>query len=98
MLNFSMLKPHIVGWRNHVQRTKDRDSNWVEEKEDIVGVATNYFDSLFTAGTCSQVEECLDTVMSKVTPNMQQMLSSEFTTDEIKTTSVLNGTNKGTWT
>ena len=69
---------------NHIQSIKDRDGNWVEEIEDIVGVATNYFDSLFNAGTCSQMEDCLNTVMSKVTPDMQQMLSSEFTADEIK--------------
>ena len=57
----------------------------MEEIEDIARVATNYFDSLFTAGTCSQMEECLDMVMSKVTLDMQQVLSSEFTANEIKT-------------
>ena len=56
----------------------------MEEKEDIAEVATNYFNSLFNASTCSQMDECLNMVMSKVTPNMQQMLSSEFTADEIK--------------
>ena len=61
------------------------NGNWVEEKEDIVEVATNYFNSLFTTGVCSQVDECLDTVMPKVTPDMQQVLSSEFTAEEIKT-------------
>ena len=43
----------------------------MEEIADNAGVATNYFDSLFTVGTCSQMEECLDAVMSKVTPDMQ---------------------------
>lgn len=57
----------------------------MEEKEDIVEVATNYFDSLFNAGACSQMDECLNTVLHKVTPDMQHILSSEFTTDEIKT-------------
>ena len=84
-LNFSMLKPHKEGGEIMFRELKDRDGNWVEEIEDIAGVVTNYFDSLFNAGTCSQMEECLDTVMSKVTPDMQQMLSSEFTADEIKT-------------
>ena len=60
------------------------DGNWVEEKEDIAEVATNYFNSLFNADTCSQMDECLNMVMSKVTPDMQQMLSSEYTVDEIK--------------
>ena len=54
----------------------------MEEIEDIAGVATNYFDSLFNVGTCSQMEGCLNMMMSKVTPDM---LSSEFTVDEIKT-------------
>ena len=54
----------------------------MEEIEDIAGVETNYFDSLFNVGTCSQMEDCLNTMMSKVTPDM---LSSEFTVDEIKT-------------
>ena len=56
----------------------------MEEKEDIVEVATNYFDSLFNAGTCSQIDECLNTVSQKMTPDMQQILFSDFTADEIK--------------
>ena len=56
----------------------------MEEKEDIAEVATNYFNSLFNVDTCSQMDECLNMVMSKVTPDMQQMLSSEYTVDEIK--------------
>ncbi|KAL0010896.1 hypothetical protein SO802_006004 [Lithocarpus litseifolius] len=35
--------------------------------------------------TCSQVDECLNTVELKVTPDMQQILSIAFTTEEIKT-------------
>ena len=52
--------------------------------EDISQVAIEYFETLFTAGTCSQVDDCLNTVEHKVTPNMHQILSSDFTTDEIK--------------
>ena len=56
----------------------------MEEKEDIAEVATNYFDGLFNVGTCSQIDECLNTVPHRVTPDMQQILSSEFSADEIK--------------
>ena len=52
--------------------------------EDISQVAIEYFETLFTAGTCSQVDDCLNTVEHKVTPNMHQILSSDFTTEEIK--------------
>ena len=53
--------------------------------EDITQVAINYFENLFNVGTCTQVDDCLNTVEHKLTPNMQQILSSDFTTDEIKT-------------
>ena len=52
--------------------------------EDIVKVALDYFDNLFSAGLCDQMEECVNVVSRKVTPDMQQILSSEFSADEIK--------------
>lgn len=58
---------------------------WVEEVEDIARVAQDYFEKLFTAGTCDRVEECLDTVTSKITPDMQQVLGSNFSAEEVKT-------------
>ena len=42
----------------------------MEEMEDIVNVATGYFDNLFSAGSCDQMEECLDAISRKVTPEM----------------------------
>ena len=38
--------------------------------KDIVNVAVGYFDNLFCAGSCDQMEECLDAVSSKVTLEM----------------------------
>ena len=52
--------------------------------EEIAKVATNYFDSLFNAGVCDQIQECLNAVEHRITPDMHQILSSEFTVDEIK--------------
>ena len=54
---------------------------WVE---DIARVAIDYFDNLFCAGSCNQMEECLSIVSARVTTKMQEMLSKDFTTDEIK--------------
>ncbi|KAL4619828.1 hypothetical protein ACB092_06G108800 [Castanea dentata] len=70
--------------RNYIQGVKNSNGGWVEEVEDISEVAIDYFDNLFIAGTCSQVDDCLNTVEHKVTPDMQQILSSDFTTKEIK--------------
>ena len=58
---------------------------WVEEEDDIAGVAVEYFENLFNAGTCERVEECLNTVTPKITPDMQYVLSSTFCADEVKT-------------
>ena len=52
--------------------------------EDVARVAVDYFDNLFRAGTCNQLEECLSTVSAKVSPAMQDMLSRDFTANEIK--------------
>ena len=37
----------------------------VEEMEDVARVAVDYFDNLFCAGSCNQMEECLSTVSAK---------------------------------
>ena len=56
----------------------------MEKVEDIARVAVDYLDNLFCAGSCTQMEECLSTVSAKVTPDMQDMLSRDFTADETK--------------
>ena len=56
----------------------------MEKLEEVVGVASAYFDNLFQAGTKDQMEECLNAVQSKVTDDMQEFLSSEFTAEEVK--------------
>ena len=52
--------------------------------EGVVNVALNYFDNFFKASSYDQMEKCLNVVSSKVTLDMQQILSSEFSTNEIK--------------
>ena len=71
--------------RNYIQSIKNDENIWVEEVEDIAGVAHDYFEKLFMAGTSGRIEECLDTVTSKSTPDMPQVLGSDFSAEEIKT-------------
>ena len=47
-------------------------------------MATNYFESLFTSVGCDQMEECLSTVSHRVTPDMIEILSKEYSAEEIK--------------
>ena len=39
---------------------------------------------MFNAGVCDQIQECLNAVAHQITPDMHQILSSDFIVDEIK--------------
>jgi len=52
--------------------------------EEVVEVASDYFDNLFHGGVGDQMEECLDAVESMVTDDMREFLSTKFTTEEVK--------------
>ena len=54
------------------------------EEVDIARVVVDYFDNRFSVGSCHQMEECLSTVLAKVTTDMQEMLSGDLTANEIK--------------
>ena len=56
----------------------------MEELEELVEVALDYFDTLFHAGTGDQMEECLDVVPNMVIEEMYEVFSGEFTIDEVK--------------
>ena len=57
---------------------------WIEDLEEVVEVALTYFDNLFHARASVQMEECLNVVPNMVTEDMQEVLSSEFTAEEVK--------------
>ena len=71
--------------RNWIQGIKNSEEVWVKDGEDITRVALDYFDNLFQAGACDKTNECLSAVTPKVTPDMQQILVSDFSAKEIKT-------------
>ncbi|KAK9991581.1 hypothetical protein SO802_026566 [Lithocarpus litseifolius] len=53
--------------RNHIRGIKNSQGQWVEELEEVVIVAFDYFETLFQAGACDKMEECLDAVPQMVT-------------------------------
>ena len=61
--------------------------------EQIANVAITYFERLFNAGACDQIDDCLSGVQQKMTLDMQHILSSDFTADEIKVALFQMGTN-----
>ena len=70
--------------RNFIQGIKNHDDIWVEDEEEIAGVATRYFENIFKAGDCDRLEECLVAVHPKMSPDMRDLLSSEYSPKEIK--------------
>ena len=70
--------------KNHISGIQNANGQWVEELEEVVEVASDYFDNLFSADAANQMEECLNAIPNKVTDNMQEVLLGEFTTEEVK--------------
>nr|XP_023924674.1 uncharacterized protein LOC112036081 [Quercus suber] len=52
--------------------------------KDIAGIALVYFQKIFTAGECDRMDDCLNAVPYKITTEMHQFLTSEFSVDEVK--------------
>ena len=62
----------------------DPQGSWHEDIEEVAGVAVEYFNNMFSTGSCTRIEECLEAIQQKLSIEMQQTLSSEYTADEIK--------------
>ena len=52
--------------------------------DDIARVATDYFENIFRSSSYERIGECLSVVQHKVTLDMQEILSSDYSADEIK--------------
>ena len=70
--------------KNHINDIQNAHGQWVKELEEVVEVATDYFNNLFSVGKADKMEECLNTVPIKVTNNMQEVFLGEFTAEEVK--------------
>lgn len=67
-----------------IHGVRDLQNIWVDEVEDIANVATDYFENLFSSGSCDRMEECLNAVQHKVTPDMNEILSRDYSVEEKK--------------
>lgn len=54
------------------------------ENDGIAEVAVNYFENMFKEGDCDRMEECLEAIHHRITLEMQDILSSDFSAEEIK--------------
>lgn len=76
--------------RNHIGNLRKDDGSWVEEEEEEEkrkSFITNHFINLFRSNTGdvgSSTQQVLDAVVPRVTSDMNEMLTAEFTADEVK--------------
>ena len=75
---FFHLKASQRRQKNLIQGIMDTEGRWLEDIDDVAGVAVQYFNHLFSRGPCPRIEECLEAVPHKVTSEMQQILTDEF--------------------
>ncbi|KAK4602906.1 hypothetical protein RGQ29_011761 [Quercus rubra] len=80
--------------KNFIQGIKNFGGVWVDRIEDVAEVAVQYFENLFSSGTCDWVEDCLNVVNHRLSSNMLNILSEEFSADEVKTTLFQMGPTK----
>ena len=80
--------------KNFIQGIKNFGGVWVDRIEDVAEVAVQYFENLFSSGTCDWVEDCLNAVNHRLSSNMLNILSEEFSADEVKTTLFQMGPTK----
>jgi hypothetical protein len=70
--------------KNRITKLRTEDGGVVEEGEAMKEVATNYFLNLFSSSTGTRMNELLECIDRRVTPEMNVMLNKDFTNDEVK--------------
>jgi hypothetical protein len=68
---------------NKIKRLRKEDGSVVEEREAMKEVVTDYFSNLFTSRAGTRVDELLDHIGLRVSPEMNELLCKEFTADEV---------------
>ena len=63
---------------------KNANGVWVEEVDEVVKVALEYFMNIFKTGTCDRMGECLNTIDRKITDDMLEVLSKLYSSEEVK--------------
>ena len=73
--------------KNNIRGLMDDLGNWQSNAESISTTAINYFESLFTSSTpnLDDLDSVLDSVPTRVTPDMNTMLDQSFSEEEIRT-------------
>lgn len=71
---------------NTIKALWDGNGNLKEEELDKLNIAVHYFKDIFASSGCTDVDEIYDGVESRVTPNLNRLLTTKFTESEIHST------------
>ncbi|KAL0007599.1 hypothetical protein SO802_009101 [Lithocarpus litseifolius] len=63
----------------------DQNGNWHDSIDGIAEVAMSYFKNLYTTSYPSYISEVLNTIPTRVSEDMNQLLTQEFTREEVET-------------
>ena len=80
--------------KNFIQGIQNQHGNWVEDIGEVAEVAINYFETIFHLGTCERMEECLNTVLQKMTTEMTEELTRPYSVEKVKATLFQMGPTK----
>ena len=69
---------------NRILKALDENNRWCEKKEDIGNVFHEYFTTIYSFSSPTDMEQVLQEVDCKVSEEENLSLLQEFTTDEIK--------------
>lgn len=69
--------------RNHVNGLNDANDNWKTEKEEVHNIFTDYFEKLFASEEPNDFMEALEGIGCVVTEDMNRLLDTEPTEEEV---------------
>ena len=69
--------------RNEIRGIYNIAGQWMENQQDIKQIAVSFFDNLFTTSEPSQIQDGARAILPKVTQEMNDQLSREFTSEEV---------------
>lgn len=70
--------------KNTISKIQDEDGEWWEAEDNIANVAMNYFERLITTSQPRNMMVVAESIQSRVTPEMNHDLISEFTREEVE--------------
>ena len=70
--------------RNYITKLYDSTGRWCTRQSEVNEIIVNFYKDLFTTASPDGMEEVLETIPHAVTDDMNDMLLSDFTIEEVE--------------